>query len=161
MPRPWFACKPVDESFFEHAPVVLRASFEIPRSAEEAWAELVADDPLSWCSAIDRIEWTSPRPFGVGTTRTVTSLKGLNVLDEHFFRWEEGRRKSFYAVRSSGPLFRRFAEDYLLEPAGDSARLTWTIAFEPQPLARLATPINRRILSSLLRDTRAHYAGAR
>lgn len=159
MPRPWFACQPVDESFFERAPVVLRASFEIPRSAEEAWAELIADDPLAWCSVIDGIRWTSPRPFGVGTTRTVTSLRGLNVLDEHFFRWEEGRRKSFYAVRSSGPLFRRFAEDYLLEPVTErSSQLTWTVAFEPQPLARLATPINRRILSSLFRDTRKHYA---
>jgi hypothetical protein len=159
MPRPWFACQPVDESFFDRAPVILRASFEIPRPAEEAWAELAAENPLAWCSIIDRIRWTSPRPFGVGTTRTVTSLHGANVLDERFFRWEEGRRKSFCAVRSSGPLFRRFAEDYLVEPVGDSSsRMTWTIAFEPQPFARLATPINRRILSSLFRDTRKHYA---
>jgi len=160
MPRPWFACQPVDERFFDSAPQVLKASFAVPRPAEEVWAELVADDPLAWCSVIDAVRWTSPRPFGVGTTRTVTSLRGLNVLDERFFRWEEGRRKSFCAVRASGPLFRRFAEDYLVEPVdASSARMTWTIAFEPQPLLRATTPINRRILSSLFRDTRAHYAG--
>lgn len=159
MPRLWFTGQPVDERFFDEAPQVLRATFEIAKPAEEVWAELVADDALSWCSILDGVRWTSPRPFGVGTTRTVTSLKGLNVLDERFFRWEEGRRKSFYAVRSTGPLFRRFAEDYLLEPVSeDSSRLTWTIAFEPQPLAKLATPINRRLLSSLFRDTRRHYA---
>ncbi len=90
------------------------------RPAEEAWAELTAENPLAWCSVIDAVRWTSPRPFGVGTTWTVTSLHGANVLDERFFRWEEGRRKSFYAVRSSGPLFRRFAEDYVVEPVSES-----------------------------------------
>lgn len=161
MRRPWFASQPVDERFFDDAPVVLRASFDVPRPAADVWAELVSDDPLSWCKILDKVVWTSPRPFGVGTTRTVTSLRGMNVIEERFFRWEEGRRKSFCAVRSSGPLFRRFAEDYLVEPVSDdSSRMTWTIAFEPQPLARLATPINRRILSSLFRDTRRHYSGS-
>jgi hypothetical protein len=159
MPRPWFTCQPVDETFFEQAPVILKASFEVVRPAQEVWDELVGEQSLAWCSILDGIVWTSPRPYGVGTTRTVTSLKGLNVLDERFFRWEEGRRKSFYAVRSTGPMFRRFAEDYLVEPVTDgSSRMTWTIAFEPQPLAKLTTPVNRRILSSLFRDTRKHYA---
>jgi Polyketide cyclase / dehydrase and lipid transport len=159
---PTFSCQPVDEQFFDHAPVVLRESFDVPRPAEEVWAELVAEQPLSWCRILDGVAWTSPRPFGVGTTRTVRSLRGANVLHERFFRWEEGRRKSFHAERASAPLFRRFAEDYLVEPTGDSAaRMTWTIAFEPQPLARLTAPVNRRILGTLFSDTRIHYAGGR
>jgi hypothetical protein len=95
----------------------------------------------------------------VGTTRTVHALKGSNVLHETFFIWEEGRRKSFYVVDGSVPFFKRFAEDYLVEPTSEaSARMTWTIAFEPLPIARPTTPVNRRILSSLFRDSRRHYA---
>lgn len=159
MRRPWFTSQPVDERFFDAAPVVLRASFDVRRPAADVWAELVSDDPLSWCSILDSVRWTSPRPFGVGTTRTVTSLRGMNVIEERFFRWEEGRRKSFCALRSTMPAFRRFAEDYLVEPTSEeSARMTWTIAFEPLPIARPTTPVNRRILSSLFRDSRRHYA---
>lgn len=160
MRRPWFNSEPVDERFFDEAPQILRATFAVPRPAADVWAELVSDDPLAWCSILDGVSWTSPRPFGVGTTRSVTSMKGLNVIDERFFRWEEGRRKSFYAIRSTMPAFRRFAEDYLVEPEGeDRSRMTWTIAFEALPLARPTTPVNRRVLSSLFRDSRKHYEG--
>jgi hypothetical protein len=94
----------------------------------------------------------------VGTTRTARALGGLNVINERFFRWEEGRRQSFYAVEVSVPCFHRFAEDYLLEPAGEaSCRFTWTIAVEPKPAARFTAPANRMLLSSLFTDTRRHY----
>ena len=159
MRRPWFATQPVEEAFFDTAPVRLAGVFEIPRTATQVWDDLTADDPLAWCRILDRIEWTSPRPFAVGTTRTVSSLKGTNVIREHFFRWEEGRRMSFYATEASAPLFRRFAEDYLVEPTSDSScRFTWTVAFEPQPLARIAVPVNKRLLGTLITDTRKHYA---
>jgi hypothetical protein len=95
--RPWFKAEPVDETFFDAAPQRLGETFEIPRPAADVWAELTADNPLSWCRILDRIEWTSPRPFGVGTTRTVTS--GM----------------------------------------------------------RVANPVNRRILGTLLTDTRKHF----
>lgn len=156
MRRPWFRAEPVDESFFDAAPFRLADSFEIQRPATEVWADLTADNTLAWCRILQRIEWTSPRPFGVGTTRTARSLAGTNVLRERFFRWENGRRMSFYVVEASAPLFRRFAEDYLVEPADDgSCRFTWTIAAEPR--LRLADPLNRRLLGSLFRDTRKHY----
>ncbi len=159
MRRPWFKAQPVDEHFFDLAPLRLRGEFEVARPAPEVWADLTSDDPLGWCRIIQRIEWHSPRPFGVGSTRTAYSLAGTNVLRERFFRWEEGRRKSFYVIESSAPLFRRFAEDYLVEPTGsDTCRFTWTIAAEPNRLAALANPINRRLLGTLLQDTRRHYA---
>lgn len=159
MERPWFKARPVDETFFETAPLRLRGEFEAPRPAAEVWAELTDPDPLGWCRIIQRIEWTSPRPFGVGTTRTAYSLAGTNVLRERFFRWEEGRRKSFYVVEASAPLFHAFAEDYLVEPTGPaSCRFTWTIAAEPNRLAALANPFNKRLLSTLLSDTRRHYS---
>jgi hypothetical protein len=156
--RPWFATQPVDETFFDTAPVQLRETFEIPRPASEVWSELTSDDALSWVRVIDKITWTSPRPFGVGTTRTVSAVRGLNVLNERFFRWEDGRRKSFYAIEASVPGFGRFAEDYLVEPVSDtSCRFTWVVAIEPTAVGRVNMPVNRMILGTLFRDTRRHY----
>ena len=161
MRRPWFAAEPVDETFFDRAPFRVADTFDIARPASEVWADLTADNPLDWCRILQRIDWTSPRPFGVGTTRTARALGGANVLNEVFFRWEEGRRMSFHAVEASAPLFRRFAEDYLVEPASEgSCRFTWVIAGEPRAPSRLADPVNRRLLRTLFRDTRRHYDAA-
>jgi hypothetical protein len=45
-----------------------------------------------------------------------------------------------------------------VEPASDSScQFTWTIAVEPHAAAKIADPVNRRLLSSLFRDTRKHY----
>src|SRR5680860_995796 len=88
MKRPWFAAEPVDEGFFERAPQRLQGRFDVQRPAAEVWAELTADNPLAWCRLLQRIEWTSPRPFGVGTTRTAHAMRGANIIRERFFRWD-------------------------------------------------------------------------
>ena len=158
MPRPWFRTQPVDSAFFDTAPVQLRDSFEISRPATDVWAQLTADDALYWCRILSDVTWTSPRPFGVGTTRTVKALRGANVLKERFFRWENGSRMSFYAVEASVPGFRHFAEDYLVEPNSEtSCRFTWTVAIDPAPAGRITMPMNRALLGTLFRDTRKHY----
>jgi hypothetical protein len=156
--RRWFSTGPVQESFFDDAPFRLTDTFEIARPAEQVWAELTDENTLWWCRALSAVTWTSPRPFGVGTTRSVKTIGGTAVLRERYFRWAEGSRKSFYVYESTLPVFRRFAEDYLVEPAGESAcRFTWTIAAEPRPFARPADPVNRLLLSGLFHDTRRHY----
>ena len=157
MGRPWFKCQPVDETFFDTAPLLLREEFEILRPAAQVWDELTAEGTLAWCRILQDVSWTSPRPFGVDTTRTARALWGANILKERFFRWEEGSRKSFAVVEATTPLARRFAEDYLVEPTSEaSCRFTWTIAVEPQPAARIADPVNKMILRTLFRDTRTH-----
>ncbi len=156
--RPWFQMEPADETFFDTAPVRLVSAFDISRSAAEVWDELSGPDALQWCRLLGEVRWTSLPPFGVGTTRIASALAGLSVLKERFFRWEEGRRQSFVVVEASTPMFRRFAEDYLLEPTSDtSCRLTWTIAFEPRPVARVANPLNKLLLGTLFHDTSRHY----
>jgi hypothetical protein len=158
MAGPWFKAEPVDATFFETAPMRLRGKFAIPRPAAEVWAELTEDDTLSWCRILQSVTWTSPRPFGVGTTREARALGGANILKEEFFRWEEGRQKSFFVLESTSPMFRRFAEDYLVEPRGEtSCRFVWTIAAEPKPAALLLTPGNKLILKTLFTDTAKHY----
>lgn len=159
MKSPSFELQPVDEAFFKSAPFQLAETFNIARPAGEVWAELTGDDPLYWCKLLKDVTWTSPKPFGVGTTRTVRTVANASVFKEQFFIWEEGRRKSFYVAEANGPLFKHFAEDYLVEPTSDSScDFTWTIAAEPHKAARLTSPVNKLILSSLLRDTRKHFA---
>lgn len=155
-----FSLRPVDESFFVAAPLVLREEFAVPRPAEAVWEELTADGTLSWCRIIQRVEWTSPRPFGVGTTRTVRALGGTNVMHEHFFLWEEGRRMSFYANEANVPLFRRFGEDYRVEAVSDrSCRLTWTIAIDAHG-AGAATDPSTACCSRRCSPTRGAISGS-
>ncbi|MBS1890378.1 MAG: SRPBCC family protein [Actinobacteria bacterium] len=136
----------------------LRAGFEIAVPAARVWDELCADDALNWCRILNDVRWTSPRPFGVGTTREVKALGGANQLREYYFRWEEGRRHSFYAKETSSPLFKALAEDYLVEPKGERAcRFTWTIAVELSAVGKAGKPVNRAILKTLFTDTARHY----
>lgn len=157
MKRPWFKLTPGDESFLDSAPERMADTMEIARPAASVWAELTSDETLSWCRMLSGVTWTSPRPFGPGTTRTVRTPLGI-ALKEVYFRWEDGRRKSFYVAEATAPLFRIFAEDYLVEETSPSScRFTWTVAFEAPPAARPGNPVNRLITRSLFRDTRRHF----
>ena len=104
------------------------------------------------------VEWTSPKPFGVGTTRTLT--KGRKRIDEVFLAWDDGRRINFRFTRTTLPLG-AFAEDYVVEPRGESAcELAWTYAWEwGGPLKPLGNAVfgfffginGRRVLRKLAR----------
>jgi hypothetical protein len=150
--------KALDEGFFTSAPSIHEARFSIPRPAEEVWRELSGDHPLHW-SRLLSIHWTSEPPRGVGSTRIVNVLGGAAKLKEHFFIWEEGRRYSFYATETNLPVFRRFGEDYLVEPDGsDRCRFTWTVGIEPTPLGRPGGPLNAILFRQLFAETRRHFS---
>lgn len=153
-----YALQPCDDSFLMTAPARYVGRIDTPLPADRVWVELTRDGTLAWCRVISRVTWTSPRPFGVGTTRAVRLRTGALTLSEHYFHWEDGRRKSFYVTHSSLPLFRRFAEDYLVEATPGGSRLTWTIAAEPLPATRPGAPVNALLMRSLFSDTRRHLA---
>jgi hypothetical protein len=156
-----FKLEPVDAGFFEDAPWRFVDTFDIGLPASDVWAELVADGALSFCRSLRGARWTSARPFGVGTTRTMPALFGALVVDETYFRWEEGRRQSFYVDRANLPMFRRFAEDYLLdETSTRTSRLTWTLALGPTSLGKPGKPLNALIVRGLFNDTRRHFPAA-
>ena len=148
-----------DETFIHQASRRVGLSVEVARPAHDVWESLTADDPMSsYCRITSRIDWTSPRPFTTGTTRTVRVLGGLFVIDESYVRWEEGRRKVFVGVRMNLPLIHRFAEDYLVEPMGsDRSRFTWTAVWEPTALGRPMEPVTHGLFSSLVPDIRRHF----
>ncbi len=158
MSRRMFAMQPCDQTFFDAAPKRYVDTMDIPLPAQQVWAELTADGALGFCRMLTGATWTSARPFGVGTTRTMGVIFGALVIHERFFRWEEGRRKSFYVYEASLPLFRRLAEDYLVEETSStSCRFTWTIAAEPSPAGRPGAPVNALLMRSFFRDTRRHF----
>ncbi|MEM7341404.1 MAG: SRPBCC family protein [Actinomycetota bacterium] len=90
------------------------------------------------------VEWTSPEPFGVGTTRTVRASG--QTLEETFLVWDEGQRMNFRFDRTTLPMA-AFAEDYLIVPTGDaSCELHWSYAYEwSGPL----TPIGSRVFGAV------------
>jgi hypothetical protein len=152
-----FPLAPVDEGFFTAAPARYSDTFAIARPAAEVWREFVSDKPLSWCRGLS-IRWTSERPFGVGTTREAKSLGGAMRLEERFFIWEEGHRQAFYVTEANVPVFKRFAEDYVVEPDGsERCRLMWTFALEPTALGRPGGPVNGIVFRRLFADTRRHF----
>jgi hypothetical protein len=134
----WYPLEPADETFFTSAPHRHSYPVDLPVPPEWVWAALTSDESLSaWRLPVKSLTWTSPRPFGVGTTREVVLSASMLSIRERFFRWEEGSRMSYFATECNRNLLRRFAEDYVVEERPGGSRFTWTIATEPTPKARL------------------------
>jgi hypothetical protein len=150
--------KPVVETFFDSAHTHYSHHWSIGHPAFEVWRELVGDRPLHWCRGV-AINWTSPRPFSLGTTRQAKVLGGVLKIHERFFIWEEGRRYAFYATEASAPLFNCFAEDYIVEPDGPNrCTFTWKIALEPTALGKPCGPVNSLLFTSFFKDTTRYFA---
>lgn len=154
MSQHWHQLAESDDDFLETAPFRYVNSVDLPVPPEQTWAALTADETLSWSSVVTGLRWTSPRPFGVGTTREVTLLR-LITARERYYRWDEGRRKTFTAVQASVPGLRRLAEDYVVEPTPTGSRFIWTVALEPgpalKPFLRLTNPITSLTLRRIAR----------
>lgn len=87
----------VDLTFFDTAPWKFVNSCVVDAPASEVFA-LFEDGkawPL-WFPRMTNVSWTSPKPYGVGTTRDVSL--GDYSLAEYFIRWDgesEVKRFSF------------------------------------------------------------------
>lgn len=124
-------CREVGLEFFDTAPARFEAVVEIAATPEDVFEafEDAASWP-AWAPPIKRVEWTSPPPFGVGTTRTVTLIGGVGK--EVFIAWERGRRMAFRFTETSMPNTAAFAEDYQVTDLGDGwTRVRWIMAMEP------------------------------
>ena len=112
--------KPVAEDYLADRPIVVSHAFPFPPSA--VWAALL--DARAWTEwlPITKVTWTSPQPFGVGTTRTVEI--GPQVVEETFFAWEEGSRMAFRFERSTLPVSAA-VEDYRVTPTATGCELRW------------------------------------
>ncbi|MFV9635537.1 SRPBCC family protein [Mycobacterium neumannii] len=144
----WYPLLSADADFLVSAPHVFRYEKRYAATPEQVWQSLTSDESLAaWGPAVKNVTWTSPRPFGVGTTREVTAPGGA-ILRERFFRWDEGHQKSFYVYESTLPLFKRFAEDYIVDADGGQTRFTWVVAVEPKNAMSLPVAILAPLLKA-------------
>jgi hypothetical protein len=158
----WYPCEPVDETYFDTTPYRHSYPVDLDVAPERVWQSLTSDRALAdWGLGIS-LEWTSPRPFGIGTTRSVVLPLHAVTVHERFFGWDEGHRMSFFVTEANRPLLRSFAEDYLVEPTATGSRFTWTVALTPsdraKTLVRLSDPITDLVCRSVPRRARAYFA---
>ena len=77
---------------------------------------------------------------------------------ERYYRWDEGRRKTFTVVEVSLPGLRRVAEDYVVERTPGGSRFIWTVALEAgpmlKPMLRLTNPITGWMIRRVARGIR-------
>jgi hypothetical protein len=159
----WHALQPADASIFTEAPIVYRFPVRLPVPPERVWESLTSERSLwDWDLGVRRLTWTSPRPFGVGTTREVVLPFGAMTVREEFFRWDEGKGYSFYVAETNRPLVEQFAEDYVVGPDGDGSLFTWTIALAPKrallPVMRVAGPLNKLAFAQVPRAAKRYFA---
>ena len=104
------------------------------------------------------VPWTSKKPYGVGTTRTV-SLSAV-PLDEHFFRWEQNHRCLFYVTGQSMPLAHALAEDYLLEEiAPGKTQFTYRVGLDPRLLVAIGGPVSRKYFGPMFKSACENLKG--
>jgi carbon monoxide dehydrogenase subunit G len=125
-------CKPLSVEDFDRLSNSLRFETILQATPEQVFE--VFEDPDSWpiwAGGIEKVTWTSPKPFGVGTTRDVELLGGL-IAHEHFFVWEPPYRMAFYFVGTNRAAVQSLAEHYELQPlSGGRTRFVWQVAYEP------------------------------
>ncbi|MGI9601836.1 MAG: SRPBCC family protein [Acidimicrobiales bacterium] len=159
----------VGEDFLDSAATTGTLRQLIPASAEETFAGFEdADAWPVWLDPVDEVVWTSPQPFGVGTTRDIKGRTG--VISETFFAWEHGRRMGFYFASGAVPGLAAFAEDWALTPRGvDECELVWRYGFEFAGAYKVLRPVvafafkrmgakSLRQLAQYMADNRDRYA---
>ncbi|MCP4806314.1 MAG: SRPBCC family protein [Proteobacteria bacterium] len=129
-----FPCTPMGVDDYARMPQRFEFEVEIACTPDELFD--VFEDPASWpvwaSPGIARVEWTSPKPYGLGTTRTVYMTGGLAV-DEEFTVWERGKKMAFTFLSTSEDVWEQFGELYEVQDLGEAGcRLNWTVAYDPR-----------------------------
>ena len=130
-------CELVDANYAKNAPVSAVAVVEVNASAEQVFEAFEdAEAWPAWAPPITDVEWTSAKPYGLGTTRTVTMV-GM-VGDETFIAWDYPKHMAFCFTHCSEKLVKSFAEDYVVtELANGKTRVEWTMGMTPQGIGKL------------------------
>lgn len=149
-------CRRVGLDWLSQASTVFVNSVDLACTPEELFGFLArADTWPRWASVITEVRYTSPEPYGVGTTRVV-QMRGKIVGEEEFLAWEPARRLAFRFNASSTSALRAFLEDYRIEPTSSGCRLTWTLAQElagpSKALAPLSGPVCNLVFRRFLRN---------
>lgn len=135
----------MDEGLLETAKARAVGEREMAVSAEQLFATL-EDGPswAKWTGVIREVTWTSPKPFGKGTTRTLT-LEGGIKFNEVFWAWEPNRRMGFSVCAASIGWLSGLSEVYEIAPlSAERCKLRWVVAASfPGILGKLEPGIGR------------------
>lgn len=162
-----FALEPItDETFFETAPMNYRIDVTLPVSPEDAWAEFTRQNTLDWCRVLKSVRYTSPEPYGVGTTRSIALAPAFATMEENFFIWDENAqthtyRHAFHGVRGSMPGVKRFGELTEVSPAEHGCRLVWLFGIDLSGRALpswLSSPISNGAFGTVKTDTVKYFS---
>jgi hypothetical protein len=140
----------VGMDYFDTAPIKTVSEITIDVSPDYLFDVFEdADSWPIWVDSITHVEWTSPKPFGIGTTRTV-DLKGNMVGDEVFIAWDRGKLMAFCFTHSTAGVMSAFAELYEVEDLGDNrCHLRWTVGQTPAGLGKLLLPLSKPFLGKM------------
>ena len=145
-----YQCERVELDFIDRAPFRFVSTVDLAITGEQLF-EVLSDETSwpHWATVITNVEWTSPEPRGVGTTRTVT-MRGHIVGDEEFLAWEPFSHMAFRFNTSTSNAISAFAEDYRVVETADGCHLTWVMAMKPSGLAgRLGMTMGQPVMAWL------------
>ncbi|GED97167.1 SRPBCC family protein [Gordonia crocea] len=161
-----FGLTPFTEPFFDEAPMQYTIDVAVPADPDYVWSEFTRQNTLDWCRALKRVTYTSPQPYGPGTTRTATLTGGV-TLHENFFLWEEDPsahryRHAFYVEGASVPGMKQFGEltEVTLGTDGGS-HIVWRFALRLGGIAlpsALSSRISSLAFGSVENDTVKHFS---
>ena len=151
MPKTLHPCQQVGVDWLDRAPLRFSNDIDIALSPDDLFGVLArADTWPRWAKVITNVEYTSPEPHGVGTTRVVTMRGGL-VGDEEFLVWEPGRQLAFRFNTSATKSLGAFLENYRLEPVAGGTRLTWELGMELAGPSKVFSPLTRPVTNAMFR----------
>jgi len=145
-----YPCELVGLDYIDTAPFRFVSKVDLAITPEQLF-EVLADEESwpHWATVITNVEWTSPEPRGVGTTRTV-SMRGNIVGNEEFIAWEPFSHMAFRFNTSTSNAISAFAEDYRVVETGEGCHLTWVMAMTPAGRAgRLGMTMGRPVMAWL------------
>lgn len=140
-------CKTIGIDFIEDAPYCFVAEETVKATPDQVFDAFEdADTWPRWATPIQHVEWTSPKPYGLGTTRTVSMMGGLKGYEE-FIAWERGKRMAFRFVGSSHDMLEAFAEDYRVTDLGNGqCKVQWYMAMKPKGAAKVSLALMKPLV---------------
>jgi ribosome-associated toxin RatA of RatAB toxin-antitoxin module len=141
----------------ETAPIRVQGTAATTASPEAVFAVL-ADHARwpEWFPKVKAVEILGPAE-GVGARRRV-KIPGLAV-DEEFIAWEPGKLFAFTATAAKPGAFKALVEHCRIKPSErGGCDVTWTMTFEPHPLAAPVMKLARRSLEANLGTAMANLA---
>ncbi len=122
-------CEKVGLEYFENAATLYKATEIVTATPDQIFEVFLdADAWVEFAMPIEKVEWTSPFPLEVGSTRSV-HMMGDIVGHEEFIAWEHGKRMAFRFNEVSGADMPAFGEDYIVTDLGDgTCKVEWIMA---------------------------------